>query len=89
MHALKRADAYIAQTPPPPPCTLASLTFNLSPAAIVLPLSVESGASREEKTYIEGVYAPSFSSLSSPCIAALAAAAAAAASTTCATRGMQ
>ena len=49
-----------------------------------MPLSVESGANREEKTYIEGVRTIPFFAFVT--IAALAAAAAAAVPTTCATR---
>jgi hypothetical protein len=49
-----------------------------------VPLSVESGANREEKTYIEGVRTILFFAFVT--IAALATAAAAAAPTTCATR---
>ena len=48
-----------------------------------MPLSVESGANREEKTYIEGVRTILFFAFVT--IAALATAAAAAAPTTCAT----
>ena len=49
-----------------------------------MPLSVESGANREEKTYIEGVRTILLFAFVT--IAALAAAAAAAVPTTCATR---
>ena len=63
--------------------------LQLSPAMarlrhIVVPLGVESGANREEKTYIEGVRTMLFFAFVT--IAALAAAVAAAVPTTCATR---